>query len=59
MRPGPQAQLGLMERLMPRVPTVTFVLIPISDVTRGHGTHSLPVVWGGHLRAFLERLPEP
>ena len=48
-----------MERLMPRVPTVTFVLIPISDVTRGHGTHSLPVVWGGHLRAFLERLPEP
>lgn len=51
-------ELGLMERLLPRVPNVKFVLIPTSDVTRGHGTHSLPAVWGGYLRDFLSRLPE-
>jgi homoserine O-acetyltransferase len=35
-----------------------FVLIPISEQTRGHGTHSLPAVWGGYLREFLAGLPE-
>lgn len=35
-----------------------FVLIPISDRTRGHGTHSLPAIWGDHLRDFLAALPE-
>ena len=51
-------ELGLMERLIPRVPNARFVLIPISDATRGHGTHSLPAVWGAQLREFLSRLPE-
>ena len=51
-------ELGLMERLLPRVPNAKFVLIPVSEVTRGHGTHSLPAVWGGYLRDFLSRLPE-
>jgi homoserine O-acetyltransferase/O-succinyltransferase len=32
------------------------VLIPISDETRGHGTHSLPAVWGSYLEAFLKEL---
>ncbi len=30
-----------------------FVLIPISDQTRGHGTHSLPLVFGPYLTQFL------
>ena len=47
-----------MERLLTRVPNARFVLIPVSEVTRGHGTHSLPAVWGGYLRDFLSRLPE-
>jgi len=51
-------ELGLMERLMPRVANGKFVLIPISDATRGHGTHSLPSVWGRYLGDFLSRLPE-
>jgi homoserine O-acetyltransferase len=50
-------ELGLMERLMPRVKQGTYVLIPISEKTRGHGTHSLPAVWGSHLEAFLRKLP--
>lgn len=51
-------ELGLVERLMPRVKRGRFVLIPISDKTRGHGTHSLPSVWGDHLGEFLALLPE-
>jgi homoserine O-acetyltransferase len=49
-------ELGLMEQLMPRVKRGTHVLLPITPETRGHGTHSLPTVWGEHLRAFLSSL---
>jgi homoserine O-acetyltransferase len=33
------------------------VLIPISDRTRGHGTHSQPAVWHDYLAEFLKSLP--
>jgi len=50
-------ELGLMEKLMPRVMHGRYILIPTSDQTRGHGTHSLPAVWGTYLREFLDSLP--
>jgi homoserine O-acetyltransferase len=50
-------ELGLMEKLMPRVPKGAYVLLPITSETRGHGTHSWPVLWQQHLKAFLGRLP--
>jgi len=50
-------ELGLMEKLMPRVKHGKYVLIPTSDQTRGHGTHSIPAVWGKYLEAFLNELP--
>ncbi|MGH7713851.1 MAG: alpha/beta fold hydrolase [Gemmatimonadaceae bacterium] len=50
-------ELGLMEKLMPRVPKGRYVLIPTSDATRGHGTHSQPAVWREHLAQFLRSLP--
>jgi homoserine O-acetyltransferase len=49
-------ELGLMEKLMPRVKRGRYVLIPTSDRTRGHGTHSLPAVWGSYLSEFLREL---
>ena len=49
-------ELGLMEKLMLRVKRGKYVLIPISDQTRGHGTHSLPAVWGKYLEAFMKEL---
>jgi homoserine O-acetyltransferase len=52
-------ELGLMEKLMPRVKRGRYVLIPTSEATRGHGTHSLPAVWGRHLEQFLKELPNP
>ena len=50
-------ELGLMEKLLPRVKHGRYVLIPISDATRGHGTHSLPAVWKSFLAEFLTTLP--
>jgi homoserine O-acetyltransferase/O-succinyltransferase len=50
-------ELGLMDKLMPRVKNGRFVLIPISDATRGHGTHSLPAIWKPYLAEFLTTLP--
>lgn len=51
-------ELGIVERLMPQVAKGKFVLLPITPQTRGHGTHSLPSVWGGLLGDFLKTLPE-
>jgi homoserine O-acetyltransferase len=51
-------ELGVMERLMPQVARGRFVLLPISAQTRGHGTHSVPAVWGAYLADFLKTLPE-
>lgn len=51
-------ELGIVERLITRVPNARFILIPISEETRGHGTHTAPNVWGKYLEEFLSRLPE-
>jgi homoserine O-acetyltransferase len=50
-------ELGLMEKLMPRVKRGRYILIPTSDETRGHGTHSLPAIWGKYLEEFMKGLP--
>jgi homoserine O-acetyltransferase len=49
-------ELGLMEKLMLRVKRGKYVLLPISEQTRGHGTHSIPAVWSTHLKSFLSEL---
>jgi homoserine O-acetyltransferase len=50
-------ELGLMEKLMPRVGKGRYVLLPTTEETRGHGTHSLPAIWGRYLEDFLGTLP--
>jgi homoserine O-acetyltransferase len=47
-------ELGIAEREIKRVKRGRFVLLPITDQTRGHGTHSLPEIWKQHLAALLE-----
>ncbi|GJG86672.1 homoserine O-acetyltransferase [Gemmatimonadetes bacterium T265] len=49
--------LGIMERLIPRVPTARYVLIPAGPTTRGHGTHTQAAVWKAELARFLDALP--
>jgi homoserine O-acetyltransferase len=46
-------ELGILEREIRRVPRGRFILIPTSDRTRGHGTHSLPAIWGPYLAELL------
>jgi homoserine O-acetyltransferase/O-succinyltransferase len=53
-------ELGIMEREIKRVKRGEYVLLPISDKTRGHGTHSLPELWKQHLAHLLaESEPAP
>jgi homoserine O-acetyltransferase len=52
-------ELGLMENLMPRVARGKYVLLPITSETRGHGTHSWPVLWQGYLKDFMAAIEKP
>jgi homoserine O-acetyltransferase len=52
-------ELGILEREIQKVPHGRAVLIPISDETRGHGTHSLPAIWGDYLAELLGSAPTP
>jgi len=47
-------ELPMMRELIGKVQRGRFVLIPISDATRGHGTHSLPHLWNEELARLLQ-----
>jgi homoserine O-acetyltransferase len=46
-------ELGILEREIRRVKRGKAVLIPRSDRTRGHGTHTLAAVWKDYLTELL------
>ena len=46
-------ELGIMEAAMSRLGRAKYVLLPIDDNTRGHGTHTLAALWKEHLADFL------
>jgi len=48
-------ELGMAEREIKKVANARFVLIPIGDETRGHGTHTRAVVWKQYLAELLEK----
>ena len=47
-------ELGILEREIKRVPKGRAVLIPSSDQTRGHGSHTLAFLWKGELNTLLQ-----
>jgi homoserine O-acetyltransferase len=49
-------ELPMMRELIGKVKRGRFVLIPVSEQTRGHGTHSQPQIWGAELEKFLAEL---
>jgi len=51
-------ELGIAEKMVKRIPHGRFILIPISDETRGHGTHTAAAVWKNYLAEFM-RETEP
>jgi homoserine O-acetyltransferase len=48
-------ELGIAEREARRLRTAKFVLIPTSDKTHGHGTHTWAALWKDELAALLKR----
>jgi homoserine O-acetyltransferase/O-succinyltransferase len=52
-------ELGIAEREIKRVKKGSFVLIPASDQTHGHGTHSWAAVWQQYLAQLLDASKAP
>lgn len=50
-------ELRIIEEAIKRVKQGRYILLPISDHTRGHGTHSLPELWQHHLAELLSEMP--
>jgi homoserine O-acetyltransferase len=48
-------ELGIAERESKRLKNGTFVLLPISELTHGHGTHTWSVAWKSYLKELLEK----
>ncbi len=48
-------ELKVLDRDIQRVKNGKYVLLPITDQTRGHGTHTWPAIWGDHLAELLKR----
>ena len=46
-------ELGILEREIRRVPHGRAVVIPYSDQTRGHGSHTIAVLWKQYLGELL------
>ena len=46
-------ELGILDREIKKVSHGRYILIPTSDETRGHGTHSRAVVWKKYLLELL------
>jgi homoserine O-acetyltransferase len=46
-------ELGIMDREIKKVGKGRYILLPITEKTTGHGTHSNPAVWGNYLGELL------
>jgi homoserine O-acetyltransferase len=50
-------ELGIAPEMVKRIRHGRFVLIPISDQTHGHGTHTWAAVWQSYLAELLKASP--
>jgi len=48
-------ELGILERTIKRVKNARYVLIPTSEETRGHGTHSVAKLWKQYVSELVDR----
>jgi homoserine O-acetyltransferase len=51
-------EMGIMEKEIKKIPKGRYILLPITDKTSGHGTHSNPTVWGEYLKELM-KISEP
>src|SRR5258708_40190591 len=48
-------ELGILEKEIKRVRRGRAIVMPMSERTRGHGTHTLAAVWKKHLGELLDK----
>jgi homoserine O-acetyltransferase/O-succinyltransferase len=48
-------ELGIAEKESKRLKNGTFVLLPTSELTHGHGTHTWAAVWQPYLKQLLDK----
>ena len=46
-------ELGILEREIKRVPHGRAIVMPVTPLSRGHGTHTVAAVWKEHLAELL------
>jgi homoserine O-acetyltransferase len=46
-------ELGIAEKFVHNMPNAKFILLPITDQTRGHGTHTIASIWRNYLIQLL------
>ena len=47
-------ELGIAQKEISRVQHGRFILLPITEETRGHGTHTRALVWKQYLEELLQ-----
>jgi len=47
-------ELGIAQQQVKEMPRAKFVLLPITDATRGHGTHTVATIWKDYLVELLK-----
>jgi homoserine O-acetyltransferase len=47
-------EMNVMEPAIKKVQKGRYILLPITEQTSGHGTHSNPTIWGDHLKELLD-----
>ena len=52
-------ELGILETEIKKVPRGRYILLPITDLTTGHGTHSNPAIWDCYLQELLTLSEKP
>jgi homoserine O-acetyltransferase/O-succinyltransferase len=52
-------ELGILEHEIKRVPHGKAIVLPLTEQTRGHQTHSLPAIWKGELENLLRQSASP
>ena len=53
INPPELAQQIISARVLPKMPKTKFIILPITDATRGHGTHTQAAVWKDELSKFM------
>jgi homoserine O-acetyltransferase/O-succinyltransferase len=52
-------ELAILEREIKRVPHGRAIVIPMSDKTRGHGSHTMAALWKDELVKLLQETEPP